>query len=174
MQRLEIDGLIVRRALLPAPIEEADPFACQCPDRGLMGLALVALLLVVDLRPEGMPDRLRRPFDERLPEELGTLEAPVHPGLLAAACGDGRDPRIFLPCGGGGIACPLCAEGDEQPRGEDGSRPWERLEQRLPKRNTDRITRSMEAKAYSIERLTEGKLQVGNPWFSRQARLARP
>jgi hypothetical protein len=32
------------------------------------------LLLVVDLRPAGMPDRLRRPFDERLPEELWTLD----------------------------------------------------------------------------------------------------
>ena len=96
MERLKIDGLIVRRALLPAPIEDADPFECQCPYGSLMGLALVALLLVVNLCPEGMPDRLRRPFDKRLPEELGTLEAPVHPGLLAAAFGDWRDPRIFL------------------------------------------------------------------------------
>lgn len=75
--------------------------------------ALVALLLVVHLRPEGMPDRLRRPFDARLPEALGTLEAPVHPGRLAAPFGSWRDPGIFLECGGGGIAFALCAEGDE-------------------------------------------------------------
>ena len=113
MQRLEIDGLIVRRVLLPAPIQDADPFERQCPDGGLMGLALVALLLVVHLRPEGMPDRLRRPFDERLPEALWILEAPVHPGLLAAPFGHRRDPGIFLEVGGGGIAFALFAEGDE-------------------------------------------------------------
>src|SRR5919204_4570513 len=113
MQRLEIDGLIVRRAVLPAPRQDADPFERQGPYGGLMGLALVALLRVVPLRPEGMPDRLRRPFDERLPEELGTLEAPVHPGRLAAPVGYWRDPGIFLEFGGGGIAFALFAEGDE-------------------------------------------------------------
>ena len=45
-----------------------DPFERQSPSGGLMGLALVALLLVVRLRPEGMPHRLRRLCDERLPE----------------------------------------------------------------------------------------------------------
>src|SRR5919204_5214334 len=113
MQRLEIDGLIVRGALLPASIEDADPFERQCPDGGLMGLALGALLLIVHLCPEGMPDRLRCPFDERLPEELGTLEAPVHPGRLAAPFGYWRDPGIFLEFGGGGIAFALFAEGAE-------------------------------------------------------------
>ena len=94
-----------------------------------MGLALVALLLVVHLGPEGMPDRLRRPCDERLPEELWTLEAPVYPGLLAAPFGHRRDPGLFLEVGGGGIAFALFAKGDEQPRGEDGARSWEGLEQ---------------------------------------------
>jgi len=94
-----------------------------------MGFALGALLLVVDLRPEGMPGRLRRPCDERLPEELGTPEAPVHPGLLATPFGHRRDPRLFLQFGGGGITFTLFAEGDEQPGGEDGTCSWERLEQ---------------------------------------------
>src|SRR5262245_56719384 len=94
-----------------------------------MGLALVALLLVVNLRPEGMPDRLRSPFDERLPEERWTLETPVHPVFLAAPFGHRRDPGIFLEFGGGGIAFALFAEGDEQPGGEDRARSWEGLEQ---------------------------------------------
>ena len=42
MQGLEIDGLIVRRALLPAPIEDANPFECQGPYGGLMGFTLGA------------------------------------------------------------------------------------------------------------------------------------
>ena len=53
----------------------------------------------------------------------------MDPGLLAAAFGHWRDPGIFLEFGGGGIAFPLFAEGDEQPGGEDRSRPWEGLEQ---------------------------------------------
>src|SRR5215813_12707791 len=112
MQRLERDGRIVRCALLPAPREDADPCEGQGPYGGLMGLALVALLLVVNLCPAGMPDRLRRPCDKRLPEELGTLEAPVHPGLLATPFGDWCDPGIFLEVGGGGIAFALFTEDD--------------------------------------------------------------
>src|SRR5262245_51989555 len=129
MQRLEIDGLIVQRALLPASIQDADPFERQRSYGSLMGFALVALLLVVDLRPEGMPDRLRRPFDERLPEELGTLEAPVHPGLLAAAFGHWRDPGIFLQFRRGSIPCALFAKGDQEAGSENGTRPGERLEE---------------------------------------------
>src|SRR5262245_35812851 len=93
-----------------------------------MGLALVAVLLVVHLCPEGMPDRLRRPCDAWLPEELETLEAPGHPGFRAAPCRHRRAPGIFLECGGG-IAFALCAAGDEQPGGADGARSWEGLEQ---------------------------------------------
>jgi hypothetical protein len=129
MQRLERDGRIVRRALLPAPREDADPWACQGPHGGLMGLALVALLLGVHLCPEGMSDRLRRPCDQCLPEALGTREAPVPPGLRATPFGPRGAPGIFWECGGGGRACALCAEGAEQPGGADGARAWEGLAQ---------------------------------------------
>ena len=69
------------------------------------------------------------PCDKRVPEALGTREAPVHRGLLAAPCGHRCDPGISLECGGGGIACALCAAGDEEPGGADGARAWEGLEQ---------------------------------------------
>ena len=76
MKRLEIDGRIVQRALLSAPIKNADPFERQGPYGGLMGLALVALLLVVRLRPEGMPYRLRRPCDELCQRNVGHWRRP--------------------------------------------------------------------------------------------------
>src|SRR5262245_65322054 len=95
-----------------------------------MHFPLLALLLVIDLCPEGMPDRFGGPLHERLSQELGTLETPVPPGLLATPCGHRRDPGIFLACGGGGRACALFADGNEPPRGEDGPRAWESLEQR--------------------------------------------
>ena len=129
MQGLEIDGCIVRRALLPAPRAEADPFERQRSYGSLMGLALVALLLVVHLGPEGMPDRLRRPCDKRVPEARGTREAPAHLGLRAAPCGSWRDPSIFLEFGGGGIAFALVAKGDQETRSEDRARSWQGLAQ---------------------------------------------
>jgi hypothetical protein len=99
-----------------------------------MGVALVPLLLGIALGPAGMPDRFRRPRHQRLAEALGTLEAPVDPGLLPAACSDRGHPRLFLQCGSGGIACALFATGDEKAGGED--RPsagegWEEREVRM-------------------------------------------
>jgi hypothetical protein len=61
-----------------------------------MCLALVTLLLVIDLCPEGMPDRFRCPFCERLAEELGTFEAPVHPGFLATTFRDWGNTGVCL------------------------------------------------------------------------------
>src|SRR5262249_17320562 len=106
-----------------------DPFECQGPHSGLMGFTLLALLVVVDLCPEGMPDRFRCPLHERLSEALWTLEAPVHPGRLAAACGDWGNARIFLQFGGRGIARVLVATGDEEAGSADRPSAWEGLEE---------------------------------------------
>src|SRR5262249_38505184 len=92
-----------------------------------MGCALVALLLVVALCPEGMPDRCSGPLHERLSEERWTLEAPVHPGLLPAAFGDRGNAGIFLQFGGRGRACALFTKGDEEAGGEDRASAWEGL-----------------------------------------------
>jgi hypothetical protein len=129
IERLEIGRLIVRGSLLPTPIENTNPFERQGPHGGLMGFPLVALLLVRDLRPERMPDRLSRPLYARLADELWTLEAPMDPGFLAAAFRHWRDAGVLLECSGGRIACPLFAEGDEEPGGKDGARTWKGLEQ---------------------------------------------
>ena len=129
VERLEIGGFIVRRAVLPTPVEDADPFECQSAYSGLVGFPLIALLLVEDACPEGMPDRFSGPLHKGLAHKLRTLEAPVHPGLLATPFGHWRDPGIFLEVGGGGIAVGLFAKGDEQPGGEDRARSWEGLDQ---------------------------------------------
>ena len=97
-ERLEIHGFIIWRAILPTPIEEANPCEGQGPHSGLMRLALITVLRVIDLCPEGRPDRLSRPCDERLAEERGTLEAPVHPGFLATPFRDRCNPGVFLEC----------------------------------------------------------------------------
>ena len=89
---IEIAFFAIGRAGLPAAEQDADPFEGERPHGGLMGFPLLALLLVIDLGPKGMPDRFGGPLHERLAQKLGTLETPVDPGLLAAAFGDGRDP----------------------------------------------------------------------------------
>src|SRR5262245_10299381 len=76
-----------------------------------------------------MPDRLSRPLYERLADELWTLEAPMDPGFLAAAFRHWRDAGVLLEFSGGRIACPLFAEGDEEPGGKDRTRTWKGLEQ---------------------------------------------
>src|SRR5262245_56960704 len=129
VERLEIHRLIIRGAVLPTPIEDADPFERQGPHRRLMGFALVTLLLVIELGPEGMPDRFRRPLHKRLAQELWTLEAPVYPRLLPAAFGDRGNPRIFLQFGSGSIAGALFAKGNEKAGSEDRPRAWEGLEE---------------------------------------------
>jgi len=127
---LEIDGFIIRGALLPTPIEDADPFEGQGAHSRLMRLALVALLLIIDLCPEGMSGGFRCPLDKRLSQELWTLEAPVDPGLLAAAFRHRGNARIFLEFLGGGKAFPLFAEGDEKAGSKNGPSPWQGVKQR--------------------------------------------
>jgi hypothetical protein len=125
---MAIDGCSRRGARLPPPQEETTPLARQRAHGGLLRFALVALLRVIDPRPEGRPERCGGPLDARVPRDLGALEAPVPPGLLAAAFGHRRHPRVFWPCGGG-RAVAWFAAGDAQPGGDDGTRAWERLGQ---------------------------------------------
>jgi len=94
-----------------------------------MGFPLVALLLVIDPRPEGMPDRFSRPLHKRLSEECRALEAPVDPRLFAAAFGHWGNPGILLEFNGGGIAFALLTKGDQEAGSEDGSGTWESLKE---------------------------------------------
>src|SRR5262249_49747325 len=60
------------------------------------------LLLVIDLGPEGMPNRFGGPLHERLPEELGTLETPGHQAFFPLRSVTGAMPAYF---------CSAAAEG---------------------------------------------------------------
>src|SRR5205823_14763901 len=106
-----------------------DPLERQRAYGGLVGLALVALLLVIDLCPEGMPRGFRRPFHEGLAEELRALEAPVDPRLLAATFGDGCNTGVPLEFGGRRIAVALFPKGDSSREAKTGPAPgraWKR------------------------------------------------
>jgi hypothetical protein len=123
-ERLERDGCIIGGALLPTPREDADPCEGQGAHGRLVRLALLALRLIRDLGPEGMSGGFRRPRDTRLAQELGTREAPVAPGLLAAAFRHRYHARLLLECVGGGQAFPLFAAGDAEAGRKHGPSPW--------------------------------------------------
>ena len=57
---------MVRRACLPAAVEDADPLEGQCTHGGLMGTTLGALLPVVGADPKEFIDGLSCPFDKGL------------------------------------------------------------------------------------------------------------
>ena len=125
MECLEIGRLLVREALLPTALEDADPCEGQGAHSRLVRFPLVALRLVIDLCPEGMPDGCCGPCHERVSEERRPLQTPVHPGLLATACRHRGDARLFLEFLGGGEAFALCAKGHEETGGKDGTSPWQ-------------------------------------------------
>jgi hypothetical protein len=128
-ERVAIHGCIVRRASLPPPIAEAKPCAGHGSHGRLVRLARVAWLLGGDLSPAGRPWGFRRPRHTRVAQERRTLEAPVAPGLLAAACRHGCNPRLLLACLGSSVACPWCAKGHAAARGTDGPGPWQGVKQ---------------------------------------------
>ena len=128
-ERLEIDRFLIRGVILPTPKEDTDPCEGSGAHGRLVCLAFVALLLRIDLGPEGMPRGCRRPLHARLAEEGRTVEAPVPPGLLATACRDRCNTRVCLECIGCGEAFALCAEGDEEAGSKDGPGPWQGVKQ---------------------------------------------
>jgi hypothetical protein len=125
LQGMQKDRVRVARSMLPAAQEQTNPGERQCPHRGLRGRPLVPLLLVVGAGPAGMPRGVRRPCDARWAQELGALETPVTPGLVAAACRPRRNASILLPLISRGVAGAWCATGDEETWGKDGASAWE-------------------------------------------------
>jgi hypothetical protein len=129
LERLERDGFLIRGVILPTPKEDTDPCEGSGAHGRLVCLPFVALLLIRDLGPEGMPDGCRRPCHARVAQARRTLEAPVPPGLFATACRDRCHARVCLEFCGGGEAFALCAAGDEEAGRTHGSGPWQGVKQ---------------------------------------------
>jgi hypothetical protein len=72
-----------------------------------------------------MPRGFCRPFDERLSQELGALEAPVDPDFVAAPFRHRRNASILLEFLSGSVAVALFAKGDEEAGGKDGPSSWQ-------------------------------------------------
>jgi hypothetical protein len=128
VERMEIDGRIIRRSSLPTPKEKADPRARQRAHGGVVCCARLALRLGIDACPEGRPERCRGPLHTGVAEDGRTLEAPVDPALLATPFRDRGHACALVPCGGRRLACALFAAGDEEPGSEAGASAWESRE----------------------------------------------
>ena len=121
---MEIDRFIIGRVMLPTPKDDTDPFARECPDGGLRGGALVALLLGVGMGPEGMPNRFSGPRHERVSQECGALKTPMDPGFVSTSFRHRCNASILLELIGRGVAVALFPEGDEETRGKDRAGSW--------------------------------------------------
>src|ERR1700693_2654506 len=112
----EVHGFIIRRALLPASKQNANPLEGQRPDGSVMAFVLRALRWVVLPRPVRKSDRMRGPFVKRLPEKFRASPTPMHPILSPTAFDQGSDTAAALDLGGAAIAISQCAHGRDQPR----------------------------------------------------------
>ena len=98
-QRVEIDGVIVRRPVLPAAEQNPHPFEGQRAQRGMVGIASPPLLVVVPACPAREANGLVRVLVKRLLEELGTGQAVMDPAALPAPLGDRGDAGVGLELG---------------------------------------------------------------------------
>lgn len=117
----EVAGFIVRFALDPAAMEDADPLEGESAKRGLMGTATLAVALVEGFGPEGARDGLADPLDEGLALEGRAVETPVDPALVATTLGNGRDADVLLEACCVGESLASFTEGNEQARSQSGT-----------------------------------------------------
>src|SRR4051794_25885636 len=69
------------------------------------------------------------PLYECLTQELRALQAPMYPGLVAAAHGDRSNPGVLLNLVGTGVTLTLFTECRQQARGEGGTGAGQRAKQ---------------------------------------------
>jgi len=95
---------MIRGTILPTPKEHTEPLARQRAHGGLVCFALLALLLGIDLRPEGMPERCSGPLHAGVAEACRALEAPVDAAFLATTFCHRGNAGALLEFGGGRLA----------------------------------------------------------------------
>src|SRR5512140_1454251 len=112
----EVAGFVVGLSVVPTAPKDANPFESEGAEDSLVGNALGLPAFVESLGPERVGDGLAGPLDEGLAEESGGDEAPVRPGLVAAAFDDRRDTGALLHRSGVGKTVTVLAEGGEKSR----------------------------------------------------------
>jgi len=114
LQGHEVAGFVVRNAVEPAAVQDADPLEGQGAEGSLVAGAASSVRLVEGFRPEGAGDGLGGPLHEGLPDEFAAAIAPVHPSLVAAALHDRSDAGALLERRGCREAVAVLAEGHQR------------------------------------------------------------
>ena len=135
LKRLQIPRLIIQRAVLPAAIQDPNPFERQRAHGGMMVLALRPFLFVISSRPHRLPHRKSRKFVKGLPQKLRTRPAHMDPVLVAAALPDRRDAARFLHLLGALETLAAAAKSRQQSRRQSRPRARQPLENRLRPRS---------------------------------------
>jgi len=120
---------MIRGTLLPTPKEQTEPLARQRAHGALVCFARLALLLGIDRRPEGMPERCSGPLHAGVAAAWRAREAPVDAAFLATTFCHRGQAGALLECGGGRRAVAWGAAGNAEPGSEDGASPWKAREQ---------------------------------------------
>jgi len=115
---------MIRGTLLPTPKEQTEPLARQRAHGALVCFARLALLLGIDRRPEGMPERCSGPLHAGVAAAWRAREAPVDAAFLATTFCHRGQAGALLECGGGRRAVAWGAAGNAEPGSEEGASPW--------------------------------------------------
>jgi hypothetical protein len=115
-ERSQVRVLIVGNSVLPATKYDADPFESQCSHGRMVGVALTALLLVVNSCPFRLDDGMTRPFMKALPQKLGAGPTEMYPLPFPAAFCHRGDSAEGLDLACTAVTLPLRAKRCQQTR----------------------------------------------------------
>ena len=115
-ERSQVRVLIIGHTVLPATKYDANPFESQCSHGRMVGIALTALLLVVNSCPFRLDDGMTCPFMKALPQKLRAGPTEMYPLPFPAAFCHRGDSAEGLDLVGTAITVPLRAERCQQSR----------------------------------------------------------
>src|SRR5574341_1965220 len=127
-ERFDVGGLVIRHLQLPTPIDNPNPFEGQRPDRFVVFIAALALLVIVGARPTRPVQRTLREFVKALADKLRTGIPALDQLRLATALGHRRHATIALHFAGVGVTPAIAAEGGQQARRQGFARAGQRAE----------------------------------------------
>src|SRR5882724_5263797 len=114
LERAEINGLVIRFAVLPTAKEDANPLEGHGAHRCVMALAQASLMIVESTGPCRSGNRVRCELVKGLTKELRTSSSEVLRAAIAAGFGDWRDAAVGLQFTGVVEAFALCSKGGNQ------------------------------------------------------------
>src|SRR5579875_3418090 len=115
---LQVKFFVIGSTNLPTTVEDANPFIGQGAHGSVVRSAALPLAFIVSSRPQRLAYGSRGEFVERLSQEFGADQPPVHPMHFAAGFGDRSDAGESLQFLSALEAVAIRAEGRRQTWGQ--------------------------------------------------------